>query len=102
MQIDNHGIALAPDYVSVEVPGGTPGRVDAVGLVLRIVFGALEATVIRHPLHRVVLMRARQREHEDVPLEAHDDQLCGVIDIDGVRGGNRIPSLVATLFSCDD
>ncbi len=63
VQIDDDRVAVAPDQVPVEVPGRPAGRVDAVGLVPGIVLRALEAMVLRQPLHGVVLVRARKREH---------------------------------------
>ncbi len=46
MEVDNHGVAVAADHVPVHVPRRPPGRVDAVGLVLRIMFRALKAMVL--------------------------------------------------------
>jgi hypothetical protein len=97
MQVDHHGVAVAADYVTVHVPRRPSGGVDAVRLVLRVVLGALEAVIPGHPFHRVVLMGAREGEDEHLALEARDDQLRRVIDIDAVGGRNRITAFAAGL-----
>ena len=57
--------AVAPDRESVHVPRGAPRRVGPVRRVLRVVARALEAVIVRQPLHRRVLVRARQRHGGD-------------------------------------
>ena len=73
--VDSHRVAFLRDWQPIQVARGAAADVQAVREVVRVVLGALELVVLRHPLHRRVLVRARQREGVNVAVRADENDL---------------------------
>src|SRR5258705_8121068 len=60
--VDDERVAFSADREAIYAARRMPGDERLVGLIPRVVLRALEARVLRQPLERGVLMRARERE----------------------------------------
>src|SRR5690242_18140601 len=85
-EVYDHRLPGPPDREAVHPPRGAAGDELAVGLVLRLVLGALEAMIVGQPAERGVLVRAREREGIHVTLEPHQDHLRVLVDRGAVGG----------------
>ncbi len=104
LQVDDDiGIFFTNDK-SIQIAGRTARCVSTVRCVLRVVLAALKAMILRQPLDRGVFVRTGQREGVHVVLEAHEDYLCLMINVDAIRGRNRITFFVrsASPYRFDD
>ena len=94
IEIDHHGLTLAPYRIAVHASCRPTGNEYSVRLVLRMVFGTLEPAFFFQPAKRGVLVRTGEGEGKKVRLVTNQDNLVVTIDAGAILGRNRVSQIL--------